>query len=417
MVKVMDAKRIQIWENRHATMLSNELVQTVIEDRGGMIRELSNLNIHGGRVNAHPLYYFLGKGDDIAKDVNHEFYHDVNLLYTLGGNFFCFPNFGPDSTYNGVTFPPHGFTANGMWNIVKYGTDGDIGALWLLSVMRGAPPYAYTAYKIDMLLPNHPVLYTSVTIDNPQETDILTNAAWHNTAGPPFLESGCVINLCADRFSTVVSGSEFDSTGRLAFGEQFDDLAKVPLRTGGTCDLRTVPGMIGYSDFITGAVPNDSALGWASIINPVQQMVYFTFFPGPKALTEEEMPIRFNNLWMQYGGRKFNPWAMYEGGADQTFCLGLENSTGYYAMGLDEAVKAKTLLDVETTVTIPAGTRRVQRYGTALTSFDQAKMGMGVQSVEQVVEGLVLKRGKAWAFIESDSTFHFLRELEKKVLP
>ncbi len=398
-------------------MLSNEFLQTVIEDKGGMIRELSNTNIHGGRVNAHPLYYFNGKGEDVHADVNSDFYHDVNLLYTLGGNFFCFPNFGPDSTYGGVTFPPHGFSANETWNIVKYGTDGDIGALWLLSTMRGVPPYAYTAYKIDMLLPNHPVLYTSVTIENPQENDIITNAAWHNTAGPPFLESGSVINLCADRFSTVVEGSEFDATGRLAFGQDFDDLAKVPLRAGGTCDLRTVPGMIGYSDFITGAVPSDASLGWASIINPVQQMVYFTFFPGPAALAEEEIPIRYNNLWMQYGGRKFNPWALYEGGADQTFCLGLENSTGYYAMGLEEAVRAKTLLDVETTVTIPAGKRRVQRYGTALTSYDQVKMGAGVQSVEQVVEGIVLKRGKSWAFIESDSTFHFLSELEKKILP
>ncbi len=300
---------------------------------------------------------------------------------------------------------------------MKYGTDGDVGALWLLSVMKGVAPYAYTAYKIDMMLPNHPVLYSSVTIENNQATDILTNAAWHNTAGPPFLESGCVINLCADRFSTVPGGSEFDATGRLALGQEFDDLSKAPLRSGGTCDLRTVSGMIGYSDFITGAIPSKSALGWASVINPAQQMVYFTFFPGPSALGEDEIPLRYNNLWMQYGGRPFNPWALYEGGADQTFCLGLENSTGFYANGIEKAVQAKTLLDVETTVTIPAGKRRVQRYGTALTSYDQGKMSSGIASVEQVVEGIVLKRGKSWAFIESDSTFHFLKEMEKKLIP
>jgi len=120
---------------------------------------------------------------------------------------------------------------------------------------------------------------------------------------------------------------------------------------------------------------------------------------------------------MQYGGRTFNPWALYEGGADQTFCLGLENSTGFYANGIEKAVQAKTLLDVETTVTIPAGKRRVQRYGTALTSYDQGKMSSGIASVEQVVEGIVLKRGKSWAFIESDSTFHFLKEMEKKLIP
>ncbi len=413
----MDVKRIQVWENRHATVLSNNLVQTVIEDKGGMIRELSNLNVSGGRVNAHPLYYFMGKGEDVQQDRNHGFYHDANLLYTLGGNFFCFPNFGPGSTYQNVNYPPHGFTANNTWSIVKYGTDSELGTVWVLSMMKGNEQYDYTVYKLDMMLPNHPVLYTSIIIDNPQDIDIIANAGWHNTAGPPFLESGCTINLCADRFSTVCSGSEFDTTGRLAMGEIFDDLAKAPLRKGGACDLRNIPGMIGYSDFITGAVPDDTALGWASIINPVQQMVYFTFFPGPKVLTEEEIPIRFNNLWMQYGGRTFNPWALYEGGADQTFCLGLENSTGYYAMGLEAAVQQQTLLERETTVVIPAGKRRFQRYATAFTSYDQVKMGSGISSVEQVVEGIVLKRGKSWAFIESDSTFHFLKELEKSVLP
>jgi hypothetical protein len=67
-------------------------------------------------------------------------------------------------------------------------------------------------------------------------------------------------------------------------------------------------------------------------------------------------------------------------------------------------------------VLIPAGETWVQRYGTAFTSYDNVKMGSGIQSVEQVVEGLVLKRGKAWAFIESDTTFHFLKQMEQKLL-
>lgn len=412
----MDVKRLQLWKDRHATMLSNDLIKTIIEDGGGMVRELSNTNKYGGRVNAHPLFYFLGKGSSVAEDANHDLYNNANLLYTLGGNFFCFPNFGPPHSYNNTNLPPHGFTANGLWNVVKYGTDGETGATWLLSTLIGVGDYPYIANKIEMLLPNHPVLYSSVTIENPSDNPIIANAAWHNTTGSPFLESGCIINLAAKEFVTVEKGSEFDSTGRLAMGATFDDLTKAPLRSGGTCDIEQVPGMIGFTDLISGKIPSENKLGWASVINPVQQMVYFTFFPGPSAVEEDEIPLTFNNLWMQYGGRKFTPWALYEGGTDHTFCLGVENSIGYYASGLAESVKQGNLLGSPTTVTIKPHSRRVQRYATAFTDYEQVKMGSGIQSVEQVVEGIVLKRGKYWAFIESDSTFHFLKELEKKVL-
>ncbi|NCB00535.1 MAG: hypothetical protein EOM67_00015 [Spirochaetia bacterium] len=412
----MDVKRLQLWKDRHATMLSNDLIKTIIEDGGGMVRELSNTNKYGGRVNAHPLFYFLGKGSSVAEDANHDLYNNANLLYTLGGNFFCFPNFGPPHSYNNTNLPPHGFTANGLWNVVKYGTDGETGATWLLSTLIGVGDYPYIANKIEMLLPNHPVLYSSVTIENPSDNPIIANAAWHNTTGSPFLESGCIINLAAKEFVTVEKGSEFDSTGRLAMGATFDDLTKAPLRSGGTCDIEQVPGMIGFTDLISGKIPSENKLGWASVINPAQQMVYFTFFPGPSAVEEDEIPLTFNNLWMQYGGRKFTPWALYEGGTDHTFCLGVENSIGYYASGLAESVKQGNLLGSPTTVTIKPHSRRVQRYATAFTDYEQVKMGSGIQSVEQVVEGIVLKRGKYWAFIESDSTFHFLKELEKKVL-
>lgn len=413
----MDVKRLQLWEGRHAAMLSNELLRAVIEDRGGMVLELSNLQESGGRVNAHPLYPFRGREPSIAEDRNGEFWHNSDLLYFIGGNFFCFPNFGFENQVANVMHPTHGWTANGLWTVVKYGTDAEIGANWLLSTMESPDPeYPFTAWKIDMVLPGHPVLYSSVSITNRGEKALPATAAWHNTVGPPFLESGCVINLCANRFSTAPAYTEFNQTGRLEPGKEFDSLEKAPVRDESSADISLVPGMIGSTDFITGAVPEESRLGWSSVINPRLQMVYFTFFPGPAAVEATEIPLRFNNLWMQYGGRPFTPWALYDGGTDQTFCLGTENSTGHFANGLQKALEEPVLLGAPTTVSIPAGETRIQRYGTAFTSYDNAKMGAGIQSVEQVVEGLVLKRGKAWAFIESDTTFHFLKQMEVKLL-
>jgi hypothetical protein len=413
----MDVKRLQLWEGRHAAMLSNELLRAVIEDRGGMVLELSNLQEAGGRVNAHPLYSFRGREPSIAEDRNGAYWHNSELLYFIGGNFFCFPNFGFENQVDTITHPTHGWTANGLWTVVKYGTDAEIGANWLLSTMESPDPgYPFTAWKIDMVLPGHPVLYSSVSVTNRGEKMLPATAAWHNTVGPPFLESGCVINLCANRFSTAPSYTEFDQTGRLEPGKEFDSLEKAPVRNEGFSDISVVPGMIGSTDFITGAVPKEARLGWSSVINPRLKMVYFTFFPGPAAVEPKEIPLRFNNLWMQYGGRPFTPWALYEGGTDQTFCLGSENSIGHFANGLQKALKEPEVLGAPTSVLIPAGETWVQRYGTAFTSYDNVKMGSGIQSVEQVVEGLVLKRGKAWAFIESDTTFHFLKQMEQKLL-
>ena len=306
---------------------------------------------------------------------------------------------------------------DGQWNVLKYGTDFETGANWLLSSMDSPDTgYPCVMQKIDMMLPGHPVLYTSLSVRNTGTEDLPANVAWHNTVGAPFLETGCVINLCAGSFSTAVEKSEFESTGRLEIRKEFSDLAKAPLRAGGTCDLSVVPGMIGHTDFITGAVPHDIKLGWSSVINPRLQMVYFSFFPGPSAVEDDELPLYFNNLWLQYGGRPMTPWALYDGGTDQTFCLGVENSTGYFAEGLDRSLKNPTLLGAPTTVTIPAGAVRVQRYGTAFLGYDNPKMSQGIQSVEQVVEGVVLKRGKSWAFVEADSTFQLLRNMERKLL-
>lgn len=414
----MDVRRVQLWQDRQATVMSNDSIRAVIEDIGGMVLELSNTNFEGGRINAHPLYHFHGRGSSLSSDENSSYWGNSPLMYYLGGNFPCFPNFGPDHSVGEVAHEAHGWTSTGVWSVVKYGNDVESGANWLLSFMKGPNPnYPFEIYKLEMLLPGHPVLYSSLIVKNTGDKELPANAAWHNTVGSPFLESGCIINLSADRFITVPANSEFDDTGRLAMGVEFDDLSKVPLRKEGTCNLSVVPGLIGYTDFITGTVPSDAKLGWSSVINPRLKMAYFMFFPGPAAVEEDEITLHFNSLWMQYGGRPFTPWALYDGGTDHTFCLGTENSVGYYANGLGSSLENPELLGRPTTTLLPPNKTKVLRYATAFTGYENNKIGGGIDSVEQVVEGIVLKKGKSYTFFEADSTFHYLKELEKKVLP
>jgi len=109
---------------------------------------------------------------------------------------------------------------------------------------------------------------------------------------------------------------------------------------------------------VTGAVPHNNHLGWSCVVNPVLRLAYIAFFPGPENLPPNEIGLNFNDLWMQYGGRNFTPWALHEGGADRSFCLGTENAAGAFANGLAYSREHPLLMGYPTLVTIPAKSER-----------------------------------------------------------
>jgi len=157
---------------------------------------------------------------------------------------------------------------------------------------------------------------------------------------------------------TPPHGTEFDDTGRLAFDAHFDDIGRAPTRNGEFVDLSIVPGTIGYTDFVTGAIPQNIHLGWSCAVNPILRVAYIAFFPGLQNLLPNEIGLNFNDLWMQYGGRNFTPWALNEGGADRSFCLGTENAVGAFANGLAYSREHPLLMGYPTLVTIPAKSER-----------------------------------------------------------
>jgi hypothetical protein len=178
--------------------------------------------------------------------------------------------------------------------------------------------------------------------------------------------------------------------------------------------------MIGYTDFATGAVPSDARLGWSSLVNPALGMAYITFFTGPAAAADDDFLLRFNEFWMQYGGRPFTPWAPYDGCDDLTYCLGTENAASAYAYGLDFSRKTKELLGAPTTVTIPAGGVKVLRYGTLFDEYQGAALSGGVDSVEGGGSSrdsrgsqLVAKSGSGHIQFNADTEFKALKALEK----
>jgi hypothetical protein len=251
--------------------------------------------------------------------------------------------------------------------------------------------------------------YSLLSIRNRGNAPLAINVGHHNTVGSPFLEPGCRISLSAERFRTPPEGTEFDPTGRLAFGAEFASLDAAPLRVGGVADIGLVPGLVGSTDFATGAVSRKLSLGWSCVVNPRLGLAYLCFFPGAVALPRGEIALSFNDLWMQYGGRRFKPWAETEGGEDRTFCLGTENATGAYANGLSYSLGQPELLGLPTTIEIPGGGERRLCYGTALVELKPEINREGVLAVEEEGASVVLKGRKAYQRVALEGDFARLR--------
>jgi hypothetical protein len=358
--------------------------------------------------------WFRSNSGSPYNDAKHGSFWKSNLYYHIAGSFPCIPNFGPGHIIDGVPMPPNGWTANQAWRYVTNDLDEASGAIWFLSVMESpnkAVPLSFS--KLDVLLPFQSIHYTSIRVRNRGLSDIEVCAAWHNVLGAPFLGQGCRITAAAQQWITPPPGSEFDTTTRLALGAEFSSLSHAPLLRGGNVDLSMVSAPTGFTDFATGAVPRGSPLTWMAAVNPALKMAYLTFSPGPGTSAEDDVILYFNNLWMQYGGRPFTPWAPYEGGPDLTYCLGLENSVSAYKYGLEFSREAKQVLGNPTTVTIPAGGQKTLRSGTLFSSYENTILDEGIASI-RIEEAHLVCTGKETAFFNADPHFGVLRTLESR---
>jgi len=386
----IEAKRVE-YMGKRAVVLANDQVRTVIEAAGGMVPEFG-VRRGPAVLNAHWIPDFRDVSGTPYSQALHGAYWKVKLLHMLAGDFPCSPSFGAPCEVDGIVHPVHGWAANEEWTINGVGVDEGAKAAWARMALHSpAPEMPLTWEKTDLLFAGQPAYFSLIRIKNAGTSPITINLVRHNTVGPPFLAAGCRVSVSADRYMAAPEGTEFDPTGRLLQGGEFKSLAAAPLRGGGTADLREVPGMIGYTDMVFGAVPEQLALGWSCVVNPVLKLAYVCFFPGMIGLPQGEIAASFNELWLQYGGRPFPPWSLDEGGADRTFCLGTENGTSNFGNGLGYARANPVLLGRPTLVEIPARGVRTLAYGTALVPLDDALVREGVAAVEAETGAMVLK--------------------------
>ena len=122
-------------------------------------------------------------------------------------------------------------------------------------------------------------------------------------------------------------------------------------------------------------------------------MAYVTFFPSQPE-EEDELVFTHTSFLYQLGGMSRTPYALYAGGLDQQYTveLGAELST--------------TLEPLQT---------RIFYHGRAFAPYENARLGGNFHSLEQTLEGILLKRTKTTGFIPADPAFHAIRILAKRL--
>jgi len=400
-----------VFMGRPSIRLSNGLVRATVDLASCVIPELG-VELDGRLLNAHWVPAFRDpSGTPWSSELHAEFWKS-RLLYSIAGDFVCSPNFGPDCAVDGTELPAHGWTANAEWRHLGHGADRAKGIAYAdFALDSPSPGMPLRWVRRDFVAAGQSALFTSLSVSNRGRVPLSINLAHHNTVGAPFLEPGCKISLSARHYMTAPSGTEFDETGRLAQGAEFDSLERAPLRGGGSADISLVPGMIGATDFVTGALPREARLGWSCVLNPRRALAYLCLFPGSAGLPEDEVALSFNDLWMQYGGRPFTPWAEREGGPDRTFCLGTENAVGAFANGLAYSRSHPELLGRPTLVRIPAGGERRLHYATALLTVGPDIVREGVERVETEGGALRLAGRKAAQSLPVSADFELSRRL------
>ncbi len=428
----MDIRRVKIKDDENATVLSNDLIRAVIQDYNGRLIELSAMNIHGGWVNSNKLHRFPFSKDTVNQNVKH--INSDPLLEKLYGyqvkldeedfnennndseiekeiilnNIHNYDDLlNKSETLNrdeNTEYIQSMFEADRVkWVVEKYGSDEATGGVWVLSKNIDFRNKIWATKRLDVVLPNQPVIYSALYIKNINEKPIKLNVGFDNTIGSPFLESNCLINSSAKQWMKFNNLNQDMINERLADTDKSFTLDKAPLKNGGNCDIKNVNGIIGTTDVLYSKNDDEkSSHLWFSVINPRYQLLSLSFAPKKEIMDDMDIDLDYLTMVLDYGGRNQPPWALYQGGPSNEFSVHFGASTSYY--GKEGGIEIK-----------PNEIKRVL-YARSLTTYDNSRMNNNFSSFESFNHNIVLKRTKSSIVIPSDPKFEIIKKIGEKII-
>ncbi len=426
----MDIRRVRIKDDENATVLSNDLIRAVIQDYNGRLIEFSAMNIHGGWVNSNKLHRFPFSKDTVDYNIKNRnndplidklYGYQVQLVEPekkqitqeeekeiLLKNIDNYDdllsksntlNKDENDEYIRAIFEKDRV----KWVVQRYGSDETTGGVWVLSKNEDFSNKTWATKRLDVVLPNQPVVYSALYIKNISDKPINLNVGFDNTISSPFLESNCSLNCSAKMWNKFNIEGNNQIIDRLANPTKPFALDKAPLKSGGNCDLKNINGIIGTTDvlYAKNDLENPSHT-WFSAINPNYQLVYLSFAPGKSVMEDIDIDLNYSTMVLDYGGRNQPPWALYQGGPSNEFSIHFGASTSYYGKGNGVELK-------------PNEVKRVL-YARCLTTYDNQRMGNNFSTFESFNHNIVLKRTKSTIVIPSDPKFEIIKKFGKKLI-
>jgi uncharacterized protein DUF4432 len=227
-----------------------------------------------------------------------------------------FPSVNEACVYRGKRIPFHGEVASLPWeHEIVHGDGGD-------AQVRFSTRSRQTPFRVERVLrlgEGDPELLVEGSVTNESTEPVHFVWGHHCVVGPPFLEPGCRLEIPA---RTIVTSPELwePETARLEPGRR-EPWPLAPLRTGGTVDLRDVPGPETRSHddlYVT-----DLDEGWLAVSNPRLDLTF--------RLEWDRAVFGWIVLWQPYGGAVAPPLA-------GSYALGIEPWTS--RLSLERAVEA-----------------------------------------------------------------------------
>jgi hypothetical protein len=246
------------------------------------------------------------------------------LLIALRGDFFCAPFGGNGTPFRGERHPPHGETANAVWQAT--GVEASAGRRTLQATL----PLTVRRGRVDKFLS---------VVDG--ETVVYQRHVISGARGPLSIGHHAMLRFPDAAGSGVVSTSRFvraqvlplpfeqpEARGYSALrtGARFTRLDRAPLATGGTTDLSVYPARRGFDDLVMLTADHRLPFAWSAVTFADEGYVWF-------ALRDPRV-LRHTVLWISNGGRHYAPW-----NGRHVNVLGIEEATGYFHLGLAESAR------------------------------------------------------------------------------
>jgi hypothetical protein len=238
-------------------------------------------------------------------------------MWNYGGGWQeLFPSVNEACVYRGKRIPFHGEVASLPWETEILDEGGTDVAVRFRARSRQTP---FVVERVLRLREGEPELQVDGSVRN--DSAETAHFVWghHCVVGPPFLEQGCRLEIPA---RTIVTSPELwePETARLE-PRRRGSWPWAPLRTGGTVDLREIPGPeTGSHDdlYVT-----DLGEGWLAVSNPRLGLTF--------RLEWDHEVFGWIVLWQPFGGAVAPPLA-------GSYALGIEPWTS--RLNLEQAVEA-----------------------------------------------------------------------------